>query len=418
MESYFGWLYFKLISIVIVGVLLSRYVPNNLRLRLFPFCFAGLLAVSIASPFLSQKFSYGVMGSIYILNAFLLFFDFSKSFKLNSVEKCFFVFYAYHLLVNVYAPYAELGFHAKIMALISYFFAGIMAGIYCARNDQLSRLSRWVAFFALIILLVYDRNVISETNLDEGERLGVTDVLNSNLAGLHLVCLMPFLTLTTFSLSEKVVNRFVAGFAWVGCSTLLFLTGSRNAFLGGLVAFFGTILLVSKNRLITFVSAIGGIGLAGYVLSTMVFVKESRLFDFTDTSGSGRTDAWIRWLENRTFIQKVFGAGTFYDFDNGDPRWANMHSIYVQMLYEIGYFGLALFVVYLLVHIRCALRMGVQGRVSLILLATCLACGVGETYPYASGSLLTLLWGLSIGLLSYRQQLMPKVFPHNMQFIR
>jgi hypothetical protein len=408
----FIWLYSKVIAILIISIALTNFVPQKLRLRLFPACFAGLLISQILSAALpeSNLIGYGLMGLIYLFTAFLLNLETPRQQKLNITEKFFFVFYAYLTLAVIYAPYISYGLYDKILGFILYFFTGIMVGKFCVMHDQFKHLSRWVAFGAVLVILLYNRNIVHDVDVEIGERLQVEDKLNANLAGLYFVTLLPYAMLTTFSFKETWLTKVIGGVAFVGCSILLFFTGSRNSFIGAVAAVICVILFVNKNKVLSIISVVCGVSLIGFLLSKVLILSDSRILDYSDTTASGRVDVWVTWLGNRTFLQKVFGAGTFYDFSFFKPMVANMHSMYVQIIYEAGYVGMALFLVYLVVHIRSALRKGMIGGISLVLLASCLFSGFGESYPYRSQSLMTLTWGLSMGLLStYRRQTQNRV---------
>lgn len=406
----FYWLYSKVVAIICLSVILAHFMSQKWRFRLFPFCFSGLLILQILGPTLetSQFIGYISMGLTYLFTVFLLNLNTQTRIVLNLPEKLFLLFYAYLTFVTFYAPYMSYGCYDKILGTILYFGAGIMAGKYCAQHSQFKRLSRWVAFGALLVVLLYNKNVVHEVDVEVGERLGVEDILNANLAGLYFVTLLPYLILTTFSLKESWWAKLIAGGSFIGCSILLVFTGSRNSFIGAMATVLCVLLFVNRNKIISLISILCGVSIIGYLLSKILILSESRILDYSDTTGSGRVQAWTVWLENRTLLQKIFGAGTFYDLTEFVPRVSNMHSMYVQIIYEAGYLGLALFISYLFVHVRCALRMGLTGGVSLVLLASCLFSGFGESYPMRSQSLMTLTWGLSMGLLSVRRLMLDR----------
>lgn len=385
--------YGKLIGIGIVACILMRFVSSKARIWMFPYVFGLLITVSIISVFSTTPvISYSAMAVIYLCASFLL-----LPAPLNMAERWFLFFWAYNVFVNYYTPYLAVGLKAKVWALFLYFGVGTMAGIYCARHRLLQRLAKVVALMSLVIVFWYDRTLIQEMDVSLDERIG-SEIINPNLVGLYMVTILPFILLTLAYFRNTLRARVLAGVALFMCCWILFATGSRNAFIGASACLLGVIMLKTRRRWLK-VALIGCVIIVFlWYLAQHTIVTESRVLDFRNDSG--RIEHWQSLLSGRTLSQNLFGSGTLYDVGFSEIRTANGHSIFIQIYYEMGCLGVLLFLCYLIAHYLCARKNRLYGGISLMLLCTALASGFGESYPMAGNSLLALIWGLSMGLLS------------------
>ena len=393
----------KLILLMVVSWCMSKYIPRKLRKQLFPYVPAILLSTIICAVFLpnSQFLGYLMMAGMYFCITLLINLGDIKSIERRVFFIWFLAFYAYYNFVNVYAHYAPIGFYSKTQGFVMYFLPGIMAGVYCASTSAVQSLNRWVSVVAIIICLVYRVAAVQTIDVAAGERASM-EGLNSNLLGLFMVTLLTFALMSLVDSKERWIIRVVAGVATLFSAYILILTGSRNSFLGGLVALVGSSLMAKRNRIINIcvlsaVFVIGGLYFIHSYATEDVRVLNKENYE----NDSGRFEWWHDLLEQTTPLQNLIGRGSYYDDSRmfeGIVLHSNMHSIYAQVYYEMGYVGCLLFVIYLIGHVGTALRNKEYGRYSLVYLATALVCGVGESYSLRGGTL-SIIWGLSIGLL-------------------
>lgn len=169
------------------------------------------------------------------------------------------------------------------------------------------------------------------------------------------------------SFSRRVFSLLIAGF----CMIVLFLTVSREAIVGLLVALTFMPLVAGSNRRAGAIASVVLVICVGAVYFA-VFAPPSAFSRFTsanDTSGSGRTDIWTvgsRMVQAHP-IQGV-GAGNFagssvhYLLRPGTIQFSQFivdqpkvaHNIYLQVLAELGIIGLAAFVGILGICLTCA----------------------------------------------------------------
>lgn len=132
-------------------------------------------------------------------------------------------------------------------------------------------------------------------------------------------------------------------------------------------------------------------------------------------SGISRAVEWdmetgrkAMWADKMTSNEDwLFGNGTVIETSkvlNEKKQWANMHSMYVQLFYEHGVFGLSVFVLFLLYAIRSSFKLFFscpfpEKWLAYALIALPMTIGFAESAPLMGLSILTLWWGMGLGLL-------------------
>lgn len=397
---YLFFQYFKMLAILVMSILLCKLMPARLRIMLYPYAYVAILGAMACATFLPS--AYLQMGVIYLSSALLLNIYWIGKMRWKSHFFLFAIFIGYNIFSNLYATeYRSLGFQIKITGIFQFFIVGIMAGIYAVENSQLTRLSRIASIGAIICSYVFRHNLmVSGFDVSSGDRMS-GDELNSNLIGLFMVAFVTFPLINIMKEGPKqIVDICLSGVAVVACSANLILSGSRNALLGLVTVLVGSVFFQRKNKFLGIILFLLVATVMAALLAQSLTLGETHLTDFSNDSGRG--EFWRDELSRQSAGERVFGRGTRFDDSamfTGVILQSNMHSMYVQILYEMGYVGVFLFAWYLLAHIRSGLRSGYYGRVSLVFLATSLACGLAESYPMRTGSLLSLLWGFSIGML-------------------
>lgn len=225
------------------------------------------------------------------------------------------------------------------------------------------------------------------------------------------------------TLKRAPLIRVMAAVASVLCAAGVFVTLSRGGLIATVFALLVSLFVAGRWRvqalLLTLLVALGGFVYFGYVASEDAVERVTQV-----EGGSGRTDLWtvgLRMVEAEP-VHGV-GAGNFQaasvhyllepgvlrrdEFIVDNPKSA--HNTYLQVLAELGFVGLALFLSILLFSLFCMLRaariferLGEEGlellaRALLVALAGVLAADffISETFSKQ----LWLLLGLGPALL-------------------
>lgn len=151
------------------------------------------------------------------------------------------------------------------------------------------------------------------------------------------------------------------------------------------------------------------------IVSALALVTISCLSDKVDIEKPfGRLVSMERWDQdrlamwterfesNRNWI--IGNGGRVEDDGNGRMSWANMHSIYVQIMYELGYCGAIAFASAFLYTFFKGIKLLFHCPVpekwlafSLIVLP--MGIGMFESLPLLGNSISTVWWGMGLGLL-------------------
>jgi putative inorganic carbon (HCO3(-)) transporter len=209
-------------------------------------------------------------------------------------------------------------------------------------------------------------------------------------------------------LLSVLVERKLKAWAWLpvlvglaGLLTYVLLTFSRGAWFATLAASL-TLLVLSPYRRARVLLVIGALAL---LLMLVVFWARVEHEWFLGTSQRGLI--WLNWLEHLPeFWALGNGAGTnlVYRYPWGDVVY-HAHSLYLQLWFEYGVIGFALFVLLLCTALLKAWRLRVDpaARVALATLVFALMAMVSDipavfTRPNAYWVVLWLPVGLIIGL--------------------
>jgi hypothetical protein len=118
---------------------------------------------------------------------------------------------------------------------------------------------------------------------------------------------------------------------------------------------------------------------------------------------TGRQAFWAKTLDsNKNWI---FGNGTLLEDDgNGRATVSNLHSMYVQILYELGFCGVFVLLLSFLYAVMKSIRVMFkcplpEKWLAYALIALPMVIGLAESLPLAGNSISTVWWGMGLGLL-------------------
>jgi len=201
-------------------------------------------------------------------------------------------------------------------------------------------------------------------------------------------------------------SRFWQALSWGTCAMLVMLivlSGNRS---GALVSAVGMCLtaiplLGRPRRLITVALIAALLGTVGFLCLRDTYGME-RMFSLANTRES-------QWITNKIIFSKspIFGHG--WIFAGTDTGYVNLHSMYFQILAEMGIVGLSLFVGCMMpiliqwLHVYRALRRIPVGAefvvLPLVFISAALVMGIFETAAMAGTMPDALFWGFGIGLI-------------------
>ena len=173
---------------------------------------------------------------------------------------------------------------------------------------------------------------------------------NPNVLGEFLVMSVPFFYIYFFSrkgFSKKILSLIPGGI----CLLCLVLTWSRGAWLGILLGTLVFFLLYSRHSLTVLLFGTLAIPFLPSILPQNVLLRFSSIGNMADSSTSYRVNIWLATIK---LIRDYFfgGIGTGINvFKTIYPRYAHSgieaaphsHSLYLQIMMELGIFGLLAF---------------------------------------------------------------------------
>ena len=177
---------------------------------------------------------------------------------------------------------------------------------------------------------------------------------NPNVLGEFLVISIPLFYIYFFSrkgFSKKVLSLIPCGI----CLLCLVLTWSRGAWLGLIIGTLAFLLLYSRHSLTVLLFGSLGLQLLPYVLPQNVLLRFTSIGNMADSSTSYRVNIWLATLQMiRDYFFSGIGSGINV-FKTIYPRYAyatieaapHSHSLFLQILVELGIFGLLVFLIIL-----------------------------------------------------------------------
>ncbi len=256
-------------------------------------------------------------------------------------------------------------------------------------------LKRSVSILSLSLLLVaayglyqnFTGNIsaewIDQEMFDSIEGRVVSTFENPNMLGLYLILLLPMLA--AGFIGEKswwkkpgLIISFAAG------AVCLIYTWARGAWLGFLFAAVIFMLMWNRRTMGVLLAGIFALPVLIPFLPESIVSRFSSIGNLTDTSTNYRVYIWRGsvnmlsdyWLTGIGVGEEAFGRIYPYYSFAGIEKAPHAHNLFLQMFIEIGVFGFALFLAFLICLFQCGFSLAKHGEDREIRLIGCGAlCG-------------------------------------------
>lgn len=325
---------------------------------------AGIIGICLLLPFLPTM-ALAVLTCLVLVSCIIKFFCGKRVFKISFIDVPVFLF----LLLTFFGGiFSQSKSSTKKMLLMVCFIAAYFIVKNLIRSySLLKKCLSAVAFSGAIVSLygifenfIGSPSVIWQDMSDFGEIKGrvVSTFANPNVLGEYLILIIPVtvaLALTAKSAKERFA--FACGAAFdVFC---LVLTWSRGAWLGFAVSVIVFILLADKRCLTAGILLLPPAAVA-ISLSSSVTNRIASIFTHSDTSSSYRIGIWrgvIKMLGDVFPYGIGIGEGAFaavypsYAL-RGIETAPHSHSLYLQILTELGISGAVIFAAFVFVLIQ------------------------------------------------------------------
>nr|WP_086940448.1 O-antigen ligase family protein [Thaumasiovibrio occultus] len=232
--------------------------------------------------------------------------------------------------------------------------------------DQLRRFPFWLLLCGLVIAAIALHNKANGIGLVEGTRVTIGRDIRSMLGDpndLALVLQFPMAFAVTYCFFGSKLQRFGALFCVVFLLFGLLATQSRGGLLAVVSTFF--FMAVLRTRSLVLPGVIGVISLATLVLAAGISDRASggAAESGVDESAMGRVYAWVAAF--RMAVADPFtgvGLNNFYlNYYFYSPHWDGknhaVHSTWFEMLGELGFAGLVLFLLMLFCVLTTSRRL-------------------------------------------------------------
>jgi O-antigen ligase len=316
----------------------------------------------------------------------------------------FIIAVVFYVMGALWGPYPVKGVLYKGL-LITMFTAGVMLGWSCLTFRDLQRAVRIFLFpaaiwtFAIILWMAAHPFELRST------RIRPWGINSNGLAAFSAV----FLTISTY-IALYDSSKFFKILAYIVgtlSACIIPFTGSRGGFGMALVAVACVAFpLVRRPGLLIAVFTV--VFLTYYGVKEYVQTEQSeRLKDFSIETRMGPwRDAWEYFKEN-----PVIGQGWVYTLlVRNEPTTKNLHSMYFQVLVEVGIIGFLLMMAsFTVTFLKLINGYRLAAAASKTLVAPCflalaffasnLASGLFEFGPFSQSGIQSILFGWSIGLV-------------------
>lgn len=399
--------WFGIIFVLVLAVIFSRIFPQRTRDKWLPIVFAYVIWSDSTGRFFAGNaiIYYSSFFLAFIAYAFLLCDLHQMELRRNNVWKVFLVFFIWFMVATLFGDYILLGLKATILQL-RIVLGGFAVMAWGMRNPQnMERVFRWTTLAATLCALQFAKyGSWSAAELADAEGRMVLDAvstgIDANVNGIALTvsAILGFpaiYLLHKWDWKREKIIKYGSIVALLTLSLVLIRTGSRNGGLA-LVALVGYYLFGKTNIKIyqkMLLLVVVSIALA-FLLSKVVGDVEIRAFRFISQEevdrgnyGSGRTEFYKRLYNDMTPLQKVVGEGAPIEVlaSTGIRHIANCHSMYMQVLKQSGWVGVALLLFFIFYCSFVGRKGGVIGTMGLLFFSIWVLTGVGEASNMTGG---------------------------------
>jgi hypothetical protein len=414
MDRVFVFLVFTIVASLSLRAMLSDE-QRKLFAKIASLYFMVVLTIYLAysvSPLLQVLFPLIVVLNVCVC-AFLIGFGSPRRMKTEAYLIFFYIFLGYYLLSSFMGNMPVILLVKKAFS-ISYIIAGICLGrtlLNYKLDSWLIRSPVYWSFPVVCFFIIFVAPQISNyvnTSVEGYQQLGDAELLNPNTFGLMVapicvLCLLSYLKHTV--VAKKIILAVVGGLAVL----LLVRIGSRTSFLSAIIPSCYAFGFVTKSRPLRVVL----FSLVGLLLAYMVFFSRLselyRVFLVVQDGGvslSSRDIIWEEGLGNMSSLQKIIGTGGRYVInyfaDGGGGGLEGLHSALMECYFTTGIVGCSFAVISLCMFFLMAYKLQSYGMAPFCFVLMGLLTGVGECALLRGHWLVTVLFGVGLGLLSSR----------------
>ena len=425
---------FLLITTFLGSIFLHHFLPRNIRNGITPWVFAYMLWVLLFGMgttgvyhFFATAFNFVIV--MVLSNGCTL-----KEAKRNPVWTSFLFFWSYLVFSGMFGLFPYAATVSYLTTLLMSFATGVYIAMWVVNTEgSLRRLAYavvWsaVAFCAYSILhggfsnaqmMETGRMALDASTFEEGF------AMNQNSMAAYVLCYLPFLIialLLPIRNSKEQTMKLLSIGAILIMTLLLIRSGSRAGGLGLLPCcwyfiYSTTNRMKRRKRISLFI--IATILICVGVIVTMRGIDRLRSFDIRnqemndlygkgfslDKVTTGRTRIYENLINDMSPLQMIFGRGLIRNVHEkgsdvqGKVMGGNDHSSFVSIFVRGGIVGSLLFIVFIVMYMRRAVRLGDRGRLALFLLIIWLMQNLGESWGINGGRISVLL-GMGIGFLT------------------
>ncbi|USX19314.1 O-antigen ligase family protein [Oxalobacteraceae bacterium OTU3REALA1] len=294
----------------------------------------------------------GVINAIVILLAMLLVFE-----KPNLVPRRGYMAWLPLLLVTMLGMFTapEKGEAARLFLSQVSYFAIFIGGYYCVRTPQDFRFCMKLMLWSSAIPVLYSLFVLASLGLHVGGEFRLRGTFNHpNVMAFYLTVIIAVAFYLFKTLPAKTRTRVRVGmvFYMFVLLALLMLTKTRSAWTATALAF-GLYALIFERRYLLYMGGLGAVALlipgVGDRLADLGQGNQVTLYSNLN-SFAWRVYLWesaIAWMTPLSFVVGN-GLQSFMKYSivffplAGKINWG-AHSVYVQLLFELGVIGLVTF---------------------------------------------------------------------------
>ena len=294
----------------------------------------------------------GVINAMVILLAMLLVFE-----KTSLVPRRGYMAWLPFLLVTMVgvATSPEKGDAARLFLTQVSYFAIFVGGYYCVRTPQDFRFCMKLMLWSSVIPVLYSLYVLASLGLKVGGEFRLRGTFgHPNVMAFYMTVIIAvaFYLLKTLPEKTPMRTRVVLTLYMFVLLAMLMLTKTRSAWTATGLAF-GLYALVFERRYLIYMAVLGALALlipgVGDRLADLGQGNQVSIYSNLN-SFAWRVYLWESAIAWMTPISFVIGNGlqSFVKYSivffpiAGKVNWG-AHSVYVQLLFELGVFGLAAF---------------------------------------------------------------------------
>jgi O-antigen ligase len=326
----------------------------------------GVLMIIFTVPFIPTMFA----AALTLFVAFCYFLKLIRGkrvIKFEFIDITVLIFMTLELLGGIFSVSRAASLRPALL------YVCFMSGYFITVN--LIRSSEWVkrcvyafAFsaFAVAVYGIYENyfgpalSIWHDENMFESITTRVVSTFeNPNVLAEYLIMTLPFL-IALVIVEKKIASKLMASVICGSLGLCLIFTWARGAWLGILFALLIFFLIYHRRTIIVLLMGILALPLAPFILPSAVIQRFLSIGSIQDTSTAYRVNIWIASVDMiRDFFSSGIGVGTgafAVVYPNyslaGIESAPHSHNLYLQIIIEIGIFGLFVFLAVMIYLMR------------------------------------------------------------------